>query len=271
MTGHDAIDELDKAAICGGVLGALHAQSQSQVLPCLRIALQTNHAMRHCPSLPARQGFHGPQSCDVQLVRFSEGLLRFLVPLLCVLLVVLQEEAVTYAHCHFPHIGKDLGQHDPVTRLSSAVNFPGFRTEFKTNFHLLSLLRLLTQAGVGFAEVPNVEPGCRHAVGLFDFDALPRVLEALLSLVQGGITPSKVAVHDVVELPSLLRLERDQLLYLFQRHERIVRPELLHAHRAELVQRLDQPSATFLPSQRHDSIKDVVALVDLVILEIHAD
>mmetsp|Transcript_66737 Transcript_66737/g.215049 ORF Transcript_66737/g.215049 Transcript_66737/m.215049 type:complete len:292 (+) Transcript_66737:1421-2296(+) len=120
------------------------------------------------------------------------------------------------------------------------------------------------------AQVPDVEPRGRDAARALHLHALAGVDEAQLRLVQCGVAPSQVAVEDVMELPALLRGEGDDLLDLLQGHERVVGPELLHPHRAELVEALDQPGAAALAAQRHDPRDDEVGLVDLVVLQVDA-
>mmetsp|Transcript_86551 Transcript_86551/g.239987 ORF Transcript_86551/g.239987 Transcript_86551/m.239987 type:complete len:247 (+) Transcript_86551:1657-2397(+) len=100
-------------------------------------------------------------------------------------------------------------------------------------------------------------------------DALPRICEAQLCLVQSRVAPRQVPVQDVMELPALLGRKGHDPLDLLQRHEGVVSTILLHAHSAHLVQALDEPDPAAAAAEGHDAADHQVCLVDLVVLEVN--
>mmetsp|Transcript_59097 Transcript_59097/g.106208 ORF Transcript_59097/g.106208 Transcript_59097/m.106208 type:complete len:208 (-) Transcript_59097:1268-1891(-) len=202
-------------------------------------------------------------------VRLTQGILSLLVPMPGFVRLASQVKAVAYSHGHLPDVGEDFCKHDAVARFCRAVDLPRLPDEVVAYLHFLALLGLLAQPRMRLTQIPDVKPGGRHAVCALDLDTFPGVLQALLRFVQRGVAPRKVPVHDVMELPALLRLERNKLLDLLQRHEGVVSSELLHSNGAQLVQGLDQPCSSALPCQRDHPRQHLVSLVNLIILEVH--
>mmetsp|Transcript_106750 Transcript_106750/g.283998 ORF Transcript_106750/g.283998 Transcript_106750/m.283998 type:complete len:524 (-) Transcript_106750:327-1898(-) len=198
-----AVEQLDDAAGRRRVLGALDLEGLREVAAGLLPALQADHAVRDGARGPARQRLQRPEGPGLELVGLAQGGLRPGVPGLRGPVLAREVVRVADAHGDLADVGEDLREHDPVAGLGGAVDLGGLAAEVVGHAHLLALVRLLPQAGVALAQVPDVEPGSGYATLALHLDALPRVLEAALRLIQGGVAPGQIAVEDVVELPAL--------------------------------------------------------------------
>mmetsp|Transcript_103199 Transcript_103199/g.183374 ORF Transcript_103199/g.183374 Transcript_103199/m.183374 type:complete len:302 (-) Transcript_103199:40-945(-) len=268
MTICHAVDELNQAAVGGGVLGAFDFQSHFQVLADLIPSFQAHHAVRYSPCLPPRKWLHGTKSCGMEFIRLTQRLLGFLIPFSRFLRLTIHMQAITYAHCHLADIRQDFGKHDPVARFGFSVNFTCFLAKLVANFYLVSLLLFLAKPSMRFAQVPDVEPRGWLVVNALHLRTFSRVLQTFLSFIERRVTPCKVSVHDVVKLPAFFGPERHQPLNFLQGDQCIPSSELLHPHCAELIQCLDVPGASLLLCQRHYSFQHHVALVNVIILEV---
>mmetsp|Transcript_59708 Transcript_59708/g.194893 ORF Transcript_59708/g.194893 Transcript_59708/m.194893 type:complete len:286 (-) Transcript_59708:1113-1970(-) len=121
------------------------------------------------------------------------------------------------------------------------------------------------------AQVPLVEPMRRDSVLLLDLHATTEVVHGLPVVADAAMDPTEVAVHGVVQLPMLLRLEADELFILLVHRQRLLVSGLLHPHSGIHVQKLEEPKTSSLSAQGLDPLADAVCLVDLVVLQVAAD
>mmetsp|Transcript_33251 Transcript_33251/g.91638 ORF Transcript_33251/g.91638 Transcript_33251/m.91638 type:complete len:393 (+) Transcript_33251:673-1851(+) len=266
-----AIYQLDHTTWRRRVLRALDLQRQGQVVARIMEALQPYHAVCDGAGSPTAQRLHGAKRGRVQLVRFEQRRLCLEVPFAGHGVVPTDSVAVADTHRHLADVRHDLREHDAVAGFRLAVDLPRLHAKIVGYSHLVGLLLLLADSCVTLPQVPNVEPRRWNAACALHFNTFASVDQALVGLVERGITPGEIPVQDVVELPPFLRRERHDLLDLFQRHERVVCTELFHPYSAKLVKAFHEPRATPFPAQGHDPLDDLLGFVYLVILQIDTD
>mmetsp|Transcript_22451 Transcript_22451/g.57266 ORF Transcript_22451/g.57266 Transcript_22451/m.57266 type:complete len:572 (+) Transcript_22451:62-1777(+) len=271
LEGDHPVEELYDAARRRRILRALHLPGHGEEVPRLLVLLQPRQAMRHGPGGPAGERLHGAQGADVEIVGLAEGGLGLLVPEVRLILVPVLVVEVPNSNCDLPNVGADLGEHHAVMGFALPVDLAGLQDQVISHFHLLNLIRLLAKTRMCLSQIPDVEPRGRNAARFLHFHTFSGVLQSLLSFVQRRVAPRLVAKQNVMKLPTLGRLERNELLDLLHGGQSIVSTELLHADGAKLVQALAQPSAAAYSAERHNAGDHQISFVDLVILQVNAD
>mmetsp|Transcript_139054 Transcript_139054/g.266699 ORF Transcript_139054/g.266699 Transcript_139054/m.266699 type:complete len:211 (+) Transcript_139054:1059-1691(+) len=190
------------------------------------------------------------------------------VPLGSIVLKAFREIIITNTHRNLTNTHVYLCKHDLVIRLCLLVNSGSLGAKGMCHLHFLTLVGLLAKSSMSCAQVPNVKPSCLNATHLLDFDTFLRILDAIFAVVLSCVSPSKVAIQDIKELPAFLWLEGYDAFHFPQHVKRFIMSLLFHSNCAHLVQAFDQPCTSTLTAERQYSCDQSISLVNLVVLQI---